>query len=147
MLQPETYWRRWHDVGEGVCGAWGDILHCGVLLFGTGNHHHFHFSAEALLGGGIWYFVMVQNPMLPSIIHVEHEAATKGAHVADIKISKPMAGWLCVWFQITLELCQKQNSDFIKSDIIVSYNLDFYVSKENLWDQMYLYIPGMKILQ
>jgi hypothetical protein len=34
--------------------------------------------------------VMVQNPVLPSIIHVEHEAATKGAHVADIKISKPV---------------------------------------------------------
>lgn len=36
--------------------------------------------------------VMVQNPVLRSIIHVKHEAATKGAHVADIKMSKPMAG-------------------------------------------------------
>jgi hypothetical protein len=36
--------------------------------------------------------VMVQNPVLPSIIYVEHEAATKGAHVADVKISKPMTG-------------------------------------------------------
>jgi len=107
-------------VGEDVRGARDDILHCGVLLFGTGNHHHFHFSAEALLGGGIWYIVMVQNPVLPSIIHVKHEAATKGAHVADSKISKPMAGRLCVRFYITLELSQKQKSDFIKSDVIVS---------------------------
>jgi hypothetical protein len=36
--------------------------------------------------------VMVQNPVLPSIIHVEHETASKGAHVADVKISKPMIG-------------------------------------------------------
>jgi len=36
--------------------------------------------------------VMIQNPVLPSIIRVKHEAATKGAHVADSKISKPMAG-------------------------------------------------------
>jgi hypothetical protein len=64
--------------------------------------------------------VMVQNPVLPYITHVRHEAATKWAHVADIKISKPIAGWLYIWFQITLELCQKQKSDFIKSDIIVS---------------------------
>jgi hypothetical protein len=40
-------------VGEGVRGAWDDILYCGVL-FGTGNLH-FHFSAEALVGGGMWY--------------------------------------------------------------------------------------------
>jgi hypothetical protein len=36
--------------------------------------------------------VMVQNPVLPSFTYVKHEAATKGAHVADIKISKPIAG-------------------------------------------------------
>lgn len=64
--------------------------------------------------------VMVQNPVLPSIIHVKHEAATKGAHVADSKISKPMADWLYVRFHITLELTQKQKSDFIKSVVIVS---------------------------
>ena len=50
-------------------------------------------------------------------------------------------------FILHLNSLGNKNQISLRVTLLCLYNLYFYVSKENLWDQMYLYIPGMKILQ
>jgi hypothetical protein len=50
-------------------------------------------------------------------------------------------------FRLHLNSLRNRSQILLRVTLLCLYNLDFYVSKENLRDQMYLYIAGMKILQ
>jgi len=50
-------------------------------------------------------------------------------------------------FRLHLNSLRNKNHILLRVTLLCLYDLDFYVCKENVCDQMYLYILGMKILQ